>query len=431
MGETLYWAVDDALPAARRAHPRRAAVRRRPAAAERHDRLGDRRPRRIGGAARRQAPRRELARAARETRGRTRRGPRPDRGRRHRALRDRAARPPRTRTATRSTRWRSRPPRRRRRRRRRAGGDELRRDASTRRPPTTTRSPADARPSPPARRSRSRAPRWASAAARSPSPTRSTTAPPTPKLLQKGGADQAPDTRGLETVGKALIATLATLRRRGRDRRHRGRAPRQPLRAAPRARHQGRQGHPAQGRPRLRARLDRHPHPRPDPRQAGGRRRGARTSAASSCASATSTRAGPKGSSPLVGWLGKDIAGHAVWTDLAKMPHVLVAGTTGSGKSGCINAILSSLLLHASPNELRLVLVDPKRVELNHYEHVPHLLTPVVTAPRLGGQRARQPDRRDGEPLRRHGRGPGAQPRRAQPHPAQRRPARRCRTSSA
>ena len=91
----------------------------------------------------------------------------------------------------------------------------------------------------------------------------------------------------------------------------------------------------------------------------------------------------PSSASPIVGWLGKDIAGHAVWTDLAKMPHVLVAGTTGSGKSGCINAILSSLLLHASPNELRLVLVDPKRVELNHYEQVPHLLTPVVTNPRL------------------------------------------------
>ncbi len=91
----------------------------------------------------------------------------------------------------------------------------------------------------------------------------------------------------------------------------------------------------------------------------------------------------PQNSSPIVGWLGKDIAGHAVWTDLAKMPHVLVAGTTGSGKSGCINAILSSILLHASPNEVRLVLVDPKRVELNHYEQVPHLLTPVVTQPRL------------------------------------------------
>jgi S-DNA-T family DNA segregation ATPase FtsK/SpoIIIE len=91
----------------------------------------------------------------------------------------------------------------------------------------------------------------------------------------------------------------------------------------------------------------------------------------------------PQGSSPLVAWLGKDIAGHAVWTDLQKMPHALIAGTTGSGKSGSVNAILSSILLHASPNEVRLVLVDPKRVELNHYEKVPHLLTPVVTSPRL------------------------------------------------
>jgi S-DNA-T family DNA segregation ATPase FtsK/SpoIIIE len=91
----------------------------------------------------------------------------------------------------------------------------------------------------------------------------------------------------------------------------------------------------------------------------------------------------PQSASPLVAWLGKDIAGHAVWTDLQKMPHALVAGTTGSGKSGSINAILSSILIHASPNEVRLVLVDPKRVELNHYENVPHLLTPVVTSPRL------------------------------------------------
>ena len=91
----------------------------------------------------------------------------------------------------------------------------------------------------------------------------------------------------------------------------------------------------------------------------------------------------PKGSSPLVAWLGKDVSGHACWTDIALMPHLLVAGTTGSGKSGCINAVLSSILLHASPNECRLVLVDPKRVELNHYESLPHLLTPVVTNPRL------------------------------------------------
>jgi len=91
----------------------------------------------------------------------------------------------------------------------------------------------------------------------------------------------------------------------------------------------------------------------------------------------------PRGASPLLSWLGKDVSGESVHADLALMPHVLVAGTTGSGKSGCINAILTSILMHASPNEVRLVLVDPKRVELNHYERLPHLLTPVVINPRL------------------------------------------------
>ena len=92
---------------------------------------------------------------------------------------------------------------------------------------------------------------------------------------------------------------------------------------------------------------------------------------------------GGSSGSPLSVWLGKDIAGNSVWTDLSKMPHLLVAGTTGSGKSGCVNTMLSSILLRSSPNEVRMVLVDPKRVELNYYDDIPHLLTPVVTAPRM------------------------------------------------
>jgi S-DNA-T family DNA segregation ATPase FtsK/SpoIIIE len=90
----------------------------------------------------------------------------------------------------------------------------------------------------------------------------------------------------------------------------------------------------------------------------------------------------PGSASPLSVWLGKDISGNAVWTDLARMPHLLIAGTTGSGKSGCINTILTSTLLRATPDEVRMILIDPKRIELGYYESIPHLLTPVVSSPK-------------------------------------------------
>ena len=90
----------------------------------------------------------------------------------------------------------------------------------------------------------------------------------------------------------------------------------------------------------------------------------------------------PASASPLAVWLGKDISGAAVWTDLARMPHVLIAGTTGSGKSGCIKTILTSILLRATPDDVRLILIDPKRIELGYYESIPHLLTPVVSSPK-------------------------------------------------
>lgn len=86
--------------------------------------------------------------------------------------------------------------------------------------------------------------------------------------------------------------------------------------------------------------------------------------------------------SKLTAALGKDIAGNIITADIAKMPHVLIAGSTGSGKSVCINSIIMSLLYKASPDEVRILMVDPKVVELGVYNGIPHLLIPVVTDPR-------------------------------------------------
>ena len=97
----------------------------------------------------------------------------------------------------------------------------------------------------------------------------------------------------------------------------------------------------------------------------------------------------PEAPSKLAVGLGKDIAGNPVIADLTKLLHVLIAGATGSGKSVCINTIICSILYRAKPHEVKLLMIDPKRVELAVYDGIPHLITPVVTDPKLAANALR------------------------------------------